>query len=537
MRRAILFLAVILVSGACSDTEYTTPAIDAGKASAGACSLGPEILDRIYRGFDPDHSEDVTIVPAEPNFWGSFEVVSHSGPWDYLQKVPLVLYGPGHVAANGPVDAPAHITDVYPTVEELLRTDLKRRSGRLLQGSPVSDSAAPPRLILTIMWDGVGRNMLDRWPDRWPNLARLEAEGTSYPDAEVGSSPSITPATHANLGTGAYPNEHGVTAIDYRVDHDTVRTAFAASNPKDLRLTTYADQFDKHMDNAPKVGLLAWRDWHMPMLGHGSMTPGGDRDHLALIGPSGKVRGNPAFYRTPRYLKGHEERFLAHAEELDKSDGVADGKWRGHDILDAYEDNPAFVRYQGDLAMKMLKRGGYGQDEVPDLWFANFKQTDIAGHQYTIDSPEVADVLFEQDRQLGRILRWLDREIGDYVVILSADHGHTPDPKTNDAWPIAPSETKADIYRAFDVPLDADLFASTTAVGPFLNRDVAERYGVTPGALARFFRTYTIADNVPRGEPMPDGYGGRADERVFAAAWPASRFDEVMAACDIDGSP
>lgn len=494
------------------------------------------MLERIYRGFDPDHSEDVTIVPAEPNFWGSFSVVSHSGPWDYLQKVPLVLYGPGHVVANGEMQGETHITDVYPTMGKLLRTDLRARSGRFLEGSLEAASTAPPKLVLTIMWDGVGRNMLETWPDRWPHLARLSAEGTSYVDAEVGSSPSITPATHANLGTGDYPNRHGVTAIDYRVDDDTVRTAFAAANPKDLKLTTYADQFDKRVDNRSRVGLLAWRDWHMPMMGHGSMTPGGDKDHLALIGPTGRVRGNKAFYATPGYLKGHEGRFLAYAEELDKADGSADGQWRGHDILDAYEDNPAFVRYQGFLALKMLKRGGYGRDAVPDLWFANFKQTDIAGHQYTIDSEEVAEVLEEQDRQLGRIVRWLDAEIGDYVVILSSDHGHTPDPEANEAWPIAPTETKADIYRAFDVSSDAELFESTTAVGPFLDREVARRYGVTPAKLAAFFRDYTLGDNVPKGESPPEVYEGRLGERLFSAAWPASRFDEVMSSCGITGS-
>ena len=63
----------------------------------------------------------------------------------------------------------------------------------------------------------------------------------------------------------------------------------------------------------------------------------------------------------------------------------------GNEIDGGREDNPAFVRYSGDLAMKMLRQGGFGADETPDLFFANFKQTDIAGHSYTIDSPEVAD--------------------------------------------------------------------------------------------------------------------------------------------------
>lgn len=531
-------LAAVLLA-ACSSSEpggserFTPEVSDTAASSESvrkACSLEPEIVARIWRGHDDLHSEDVTIVPHEPNFWGSFDVVSHSGPWDYLQTVPLVLYGPRIAAQGARLESPASIVDVYPTLAELLGVTFKQRTGEVLSDALATTALdGAPKLIVTFMWDGVGRNMLARWPDRWPNLARLEAEGTSYAGATVGSSPSITPATHASLATGAYPRHHKVTAIDYRISATEVRTAFAHSDPKDLKLTTYADQFDKLVNNKAVVGLLAWRDWHIPMLGHGAFTSGGDHDQLALIGETGKVKGNPDYYSTPDYMKGHEDLFSSHVDELDRADGQADGKWRGHDIVGAYEDNPAYVRFQGDLALRMLRKGRYGANSVPDMFFANFKQTDIAGHQYTIDSPEVADVLFEQDRQLGRILRYLDREVGDYVLVLSADHGHTPDPLITSAWPIDPSEFRSDAYRYFKVPSKEKLFESTTAAGPFLNRAVATRYGVTARQLARFMERYTIRDNWPGDDPLPAGYRDRGDEPVLDAAWAAEDLDEVVA--------
>ncbi len=527
----LLFVACSPSSGVSPQASTSAPPVASPSSSAVSeqpCAVDHVLLERIYRGFHPKHSEDVTIVPKEPNYWGWFDYWSHSGPWDYLQNVPLVLYGPGRIAAAGSIDDDAHITDVYPTIDEILTADLRERRGLLLDEALVPErTTTDPKLIVSIMWDGVGRNMLERWPDRWPNLARLETEGTSYITAEVGSSPSITPASHASLGTGSYPNEHGVTAIDYRVDKDTVRTAFAYSDPKDLKLTTYADQIDKFYGNRSKVGLIGWRDWHVPMLGHGAMTPGGDKDELALIGETGRVTGNRDFYRTPSYLKHHEELLLTYASQLDREDGEVDFQWRGHDIMGAYDDNPAFVRYQGDLAMKMLKRGAYGLDDVPDLWFANFKMTDIAAHQYALDSLEVAEDLEVQDEQLGRILDYLDRKVKDYVVILTADHGHTPKASTTGGWPISPSEARDDIFRAFDVPMDAALFASTTAVGLFLNRDVAKEHGVTPRELAGFLEDYTIRQNWPDGEgSIPDGYRGSA--RVFSAAWAAADFEEIM---------
>ncbi len=360
------------------------------------CDLPIKYLERIWKGHDPVHSEDVTTVPLEPNSSGTFSVTSHSGPWDYLQNVPLVFYGPGFIKGSGePLEGPAETVDVFSTVGELVGVDLPHRDGRALEEILEQGRQDPPKLILTIVWDGVGRNVLERWPDAWPNLARLEREGTSLVDAVVGSSPSITPATHSNLGTGAYPRRHGVTAIEYRTEGGSVRQAFAKRNPADLRLTTMADEIDLAMNNEPKVGMLAWKGWHLGMLGHGTQTPGGDADEVGLIGTDEHITGNNSFYSTPAYinpLPGLEGRL----DEADRLDGRVDGNWRGHTV--SVHDNPGWVDYAADAVLTMLDRGGYGADEVPDLFFTNFKMTDIAGHQYSMDSIEERDVLHAAGR-------------------------------------------------------------------------------------------------------------------------------------------
>ena len=190
-----------------------------------ACDLDPQELARLWRGHDDTHSEDVTIVPLPPNYSGSFGTTSHSGPWDYVQTIPLVMYGPGNIKPEGRVEEPASIADVYPTAGRLTGVDLPQREGRVLDSALEPD--ASPKLIVTVVWDGVGRNVLERWPDRWPTLKRLEEEGTSYVDTVVGSSPSITPATHSTLGTGDYPRRHGMTAIEMRMADGSVGGAFS----------------------------------------------------------------------------------------------------------------------------------------------------------------------------------------------------------------------------------------------------------------------------------------------------------------------
>ncbi|MGH2754604.1 MAG: alkaline phosphatase family protein [Actinomycetota bacterium] len=545
--RAIVAALVVLVSAASivyattqapedersSSAAETLAADEAGRLGPiqRACRLPREHLRRINRGYHRVHSEDVTIVPKAPNYWGSFSIVSHSGPWNYLQRVPLVLYGPGYIVPQGAtLDGSASLADVYPTIETLLDADFAARTGEALTEALAPVAVDPPKLIVTIMWDGVGRNVLERWPDRWPTLARLEREGTSYYDAMVGSSPSITPATHATLATGAYPKDHEVVNINYRGDNGEPRVIFENGNPRALKLTTFSDQWDRAKRNRPKVGLLAWKPWHMPMLGHGSQTRRGDKDVLGLIHVGGKVTGSDEFYRTPKYLRNKSYLLRRRADELDKEDGEADGEWLGHEIMGDREDNPAYVRYQGDLALRMLKKGGFGDDGVPDLFLANFKQTDLAGHVNTVDSQEMAQNLRAQDDQLGRLVDYLDESLsGDYVVILSADHGHTRAPSETGAWPVEPVEFKADIQRRFGVPASKKLYHSTSPVGPFLKRHLMKRYGITPHEIAEYLNGYTIRDNWPAGRRLPKGYRNRGDERILAAAWATDDLPKVLA--------
>lgn len=494
-----------------------------------ACDLADRVLLRIWRGHHDAHSEDITTVPHFPNYSGSFNVTSHSGPWDYVQTIPLVLYGPGFIEPTGPVDEFASITDVYATAGDLTGVSLPRRESRSLVAEP--DRA--PKLIVTVVWDGIGRNTLERHPDAWPNLKRLEREGTSYLGATVGSSPSITPATHASLGTGVFPRDHGVTAIEFRTEAGDVRSAFAGKDPADLQLSTFADEIDRSLDGEPRVGMLAWKSWHMGMLGHGSSIPGGDADEMILINTHGDLAGDDTFYSFPASLKVLEPRLEELAAELDESDGQRDGEWRGRDPLEKH-DNPAWVRYQNELLLEMLKRGAYGSDDMPDLFFTNFKVTDIVSHQYSMDSADEAIVLRAQDEALGELVDYLDESVGDYVVVLTSDHGNTPSPKRSGAWPIQQGQLQEDVDAHFEIE-KGSLIEQTTAVGPFLNADVMRAADVSESDIAGFLNGYTIRDNWADAE-LPAGYEERGEEHLFAAAFPSDEIDKVMD-CAFQGKP
>src|SRR5439155_6884601 len=122
--------------------------------------------------------------------------------------------------------------------------------------------------------------VLDAYPDDWPVLRSLIPQGVWYEHATVGSSPSITPATHATIGTGDFPMHTGQVDAEFRLGGDLVRAG--ALGPVLLMQPTLADLYDRAMGNTPLVADLASVTWHLNMMGHGSLWGGGDRDIAVL---------------------------------------------------------------------------------------------------------------------------------------------------------------------------------------------------------------------------------------------------------------
>jgi hypothetical protein len=179
-------------SGSAGERAAATLAEPApGVLEEAACALPHPQLVRISRGTHPDRSGQIVFVPDEPNFVGTN--FPHSGPWDYLQEVPLFWYGPGVVPALGPVDHPATLADVAPTQARLLGVPFEAPHGEGFPGIP--QPGTPPPLIVTLVWDAGGRNVLEAFPRAWPVLRSLVWDGVWFEQATVG----LEPVGHARL--------------------------------------------------------------------------------------------------------------------------------------------------------------------------------------------------------------------------------------------------------------------------------------------------------------------------------------------------
>lgn len=537
-RRALLPLFLVLAS-ACTNQNSAQPLgspsvrpsvspespVVRGKFARIACELPRIQLQRIVNGYITGKSGEIQFVLRPPHFFGAN---SHSGPWEHLQRVPLFFYGPGHVAEAGKVEGPVTVADIAPTFARFLGSDFDTTDGGPLEEA-LMPGGDPPKLIVLVVWDGGGRNVLAEYPAAWREVRRLIPDGAWYDDATVGSSPSVTPATHATMGTGVFPRTHG--ALDLRIREGDRLVGPILNGPQYLLAPTLADEWDRDQGNLPVVGFVATEP-ALGMIGHGSYAEGGDKD-LALgqrEGVWGLTPENQKYFSFEPELTELPGVLEEAVRRLDLEDGRQDGLWLGQPVLEEPGDillTPAYAEYQTEVLRNVIREKGFGQDDVPDLLFTNYKQIDRVGHTWPFPSPQMDAVVASSAREFVNLTEVLDEEVGrgEWVMALTADHGSTPSAASTGAHSIDSIDLGNDINAAFDTDGDGVLALSSIRVTQlWFNVAELEEQGHTLGDVADFLMRYRVRDNVADPSAVPPAL---RNERLFASAFPGQVLDEL----------
>lgn len=519
-RRSRRAMAVVAVVCGLLATVFPTPTVTASSGSAelekAACSLTPEELLATYHGYREDRSGQLMAIPQEPNFVGGG--LPHAGPWEYLQRVPLFFYGPGYVKPVGKINDTATLADIAPTEADILNFDgFTAPDGHSLDQilEKPRKRQVPPKLILTLVWDGSGRDVLDAWPNDWKNLQDLIPDGAWFDNAVVASSPSDTPPSHATIGTGAYPNKHGILDQTQELAGDIV-TPWGAG-PVLLIRPTLADIYDRDMNNEPIVGGIASLGAHLGMVGHGSMWGGGDKD-IAINRENLDNEGDEGlewnlrptigeFFDFPHYVNKLPS-LTEYNRAVDVSDGAADNKWLGTPFADLRNgwDSPARVPYQAKVVDTVIKREKFGKDDVPDLLFVNYKTIDNIGHKFSANSPEMRDTVHAQDADLTELIDLLNKRVGEgkWVMVITADHGSQQDPALTGGHPVSPNVLQTAIEQKFPGAVK-NIRPTEVWVNGSVN-------GNSLISLAKDMMTFTEAQ-LP--DPQYPGDGGKMYQAVF----------------------
>ena len=186
---------------------------------------------------------------------------------------------------------------------------------------------------------------------------------------------------------------------------------------------------------------------------------------------------------------------------------------------------PARIPYQNDLIEEVVRREGFGADDVPDLLYINYKLTDEIGHTDSMNSVEMSDAVRATDAGLRELVGILNATVGEgeWVMAVTADHGHTPDPEVSGAYVISPTAVADVTNAAFD--LDGDdvrVVEYTQPTEVFINTDelaeqgytLNDRLGVLDGAHVPRHRVADVAG--PRGGA---GRTRRSWRRIRRVCW------------------
>jgi hypothetical protein len=505
--------------------------------------IGAQVMSLIYRGHVAGSSGEIMLVPKPHHFLiGEWDpslllsntpilTTSHPNPWNYIVRVPIMLWGPTWIRSGMENYDEVDIAGLAPTYARILGLDDLKAEGAVLPGA-VKSVEDRPKVIFTVILDGGGWNDLQQHVHAWPTIEKLGARGTTYFNATIGSTPSITGALHATFGTGTYPLQHGIPGNQMR-GPDGVNTDSWQDNadPAYLRRPTVSELWDEANDNRAIVGTVSYEGWHLGMIGHGAQRAGGDKDIAVLWEKDDNEWWiNEDYYTLPGYLQRTDlERLESYEAALDGRDGIVDGTWYGHTLDDLQANNvrpgtPAFARFTGDAAVDVIRNEDLGEDDVTDMIWIEMKMPDFAGHAWNMDGPEQEDVLVETDRQIARFVRELDRKVGrdNYVFAISADHGQQPIPDLEGGWRINNKELERDIEAEF-----GPIVEKITPVDIYVDREEVAEDDVDLAEVARFIVGYTVGDNIPDELPDDGVPEARMDDLVFVGAFPTGYLQEL----------
>lgn len=501
---------------------------------AAATDLGADYMELVRRAYHPGRSGDLQLLVAPFNSANyaaeSMSLVprdprtSHAAVWMYLQRIPLVVYGPGIVEPSDHGDR-VTLADLAPTTASLIGAEWPSgRDGRVLPG--LRTTGKVPKVVVTFVIDGGGWNVLQAWPEAWPNLAKVMRGGANHRDAIVGSFPAVTASAHATIGTGAFPATHGITGHNIR-DGASVRKAYRTigrADTDDILVPTLADMW--HDATGAWVGEVGYQVWHLGMLGRGGTArPAGDLPvgvYFDDAGGTGWKPHHPDRYRLPAVTPGLEVLAARQAAFADPGWDETFEPWRTTTCC-----VPPIAGYQGDLIEATIDSEPVGRGDATSLLFTTHKSPDYVGHVYGMGSRWEELMLRAVDDELGRLVVLLDERFpSDHVVIVTADHGQCPLPDAAGGVRLDPIQLERVLEEEFGAGL-ASVVQSVVPSEVYLDAGALRDAGASLDDVAAHLRRLTYRQNLGPYVPRDAVEQTLLDREEFAAVFATTWLDRL----------
>jgi predicted AlkP superfamily pyrophosphatase or phosphodiesterase len=337
---------------------------------------------------------------------------------------------------------------------------------------PQGKAVERPRLVIGLSVDQLRWDYLYRYHDRMGKggIRRLMNQGFNFDNMFINYVPSVTAVGHASLFTGTVPALHGIVGNEWvengsgsyttSVRDKDLRSlgkvqAKGQAGPRNLLSSTIGDELRLATNFRSRVFSVSYKD-------RSSILPGGRGANAAYwFDDSIGCWISSSYYmnRLPDWVNEFNGRGLADAYSIKQWTPLYDTMTYMQSTADyvSWEKNlpnekeSAFPHHYDrtpganyaalgyspwgnsmtvDFAMSLMLSEGVGMNGNTDMLCLSLSSLDIVGHQVGPNSMENEDMFLRLDKDIERLLGFLDKNIGkeNYLLFLSSDHGvnHTP---------------------------------------------------------------------------------------------------------------
>jgi predicted AlkP superfamily pyrophosphatase or phosphodiesterase len=358
-----------------------------------------------------------------------------------------------------------------------------------------------PKLVLAIVIDQFRYDYLLRFAGEYRyGLARLTKQGAVFTDAHYLHAVTVTAVGHSTFLSGAPPSASGIVGNEWfeRGSGQTVTSVSdpetllvggiagqQGSSPRRLMVSTVADELKIQGDDSRIIGIS--------IKDRGAILPAGHMADAAYWYDNDSNHWvTSTFYRKdlPAWaIKVNDQKiYQTHlGEEWLPLDAKAGSKpfcsmtnGAAVPFCGSLEATPWGNEMIEDFAEHAIAGEKLGRHSGVDVLTVSFSSNDYVGHAVGPDHPEVHDMSLRTDRLLGKLLDYVDAQVGagNTLVVLTADHGVAPVPEVNQARKMPGGRLENnDVMQAMTDALvkrfgPGKWFVSSVATNPYLNLEL-----------------------------------------------------------------
>ena len=326
-----------------------------------------------------------------------------------------------------------------------------------------------PKLVVAIVVDQMRYDFLENLSNRFTEngFKRLIDYGYNCKNNYYNYVPTVTGPGHSSISTGSAPMTHGIVGNNW-YDREKKESIYCANDsdykhiggdaysgdksPNNLLVDTFADVNKLSNNNDSKTISVAIKD-------RGSILMGGKTADAAYW-YYGKERAqwitsNYYMNELPDWVNNFNnednlEKYLedwvtfeeiTNYDNYEIDDNNYEKQFKGkdnsafpysikslmkhNDCFDMIKETPYGNSMTTDFAIEAIINENLGKSGFTDVLTIGYSSTDYVGHNFGVASVETQDVYIRLDREIAKLLSFLDKEIGEnqYTLFLTGDHG------------------------------------------------------------------------------------------------------------------